>query len=82
LTLPPRALWSKINDRPPHQIGNLTAAEKSELLDALWESLEAGALPLTDTQRAELARRVEQYEKDPSDAIPWEQVRLDLFGKE
>jgi len=58
-----------------NQIDNLSAAEKSELLDALWESLEAGALPLPDTRRAELARRVEQYEKDPSDVIPWEQVQ-------
>jgi putative addiction module component (TIGR02574 family) len=65
-----------------NQIGNLTRAEKSELLDALWESIEADALPLTDTQRAELARRVAQYEQDPSDVIPWEQVRADLSSKE
>ena len=52
-----------------NQIGNLSAAEKSELIDALWESLEAGAPPLTDIQCAELDRRVEQYERDPSDVI-------------
>jgi putative addiction module component (TIGR02574 family) len=65
-----------------NQIGNLSAAEKSELIDALWESLEAGAPPLTDIQCAELDRRVEQYERDPSDVIPWEQVKADLFSKE
>ena len=65
-----------------NQIGNLTAAEKSELLDALWESIEADSLPLTNIQRAELARRVAQYEQDPSDVIPCEQVRADLFRKE
>ncbi len=37
-----------------HQIENLSAAEKAELLGAVWESLEADALLLTDTQCAEL----------------------------
>jgi hypothetical protein len=32
------------------QIANLTAAEKAELLDEVWESLEADALTLTDAQ--------------------------------
>jgi len=36
------------------QIESLSAAEKAELLDAVWESLEADALSLTDEQRAEL----------------------------
>ena len=39
------------------QIANLTAAEKAELLDEVWESLEADALTLTDTQRAEFDSR-------------------------
>ena len=37
-----------------HQIENLSAAEKAELLDAVWESLEADALLLTDTECADL----------------------------
>jgi putative addiction module component (TIGR02574 family) len=63
------------------QIGSLSAAEKAELLDAVWESLEADAASLTDAQRAELDRRIERHEKNPSDVIPWEQVRAGLFKK-
>lgn len=63
------------------QIANLTAAEKAELLDEVWQSLEADALALTDAQRAELDSRIERLEKNPSDVIPWEQVRSDLFKK-
>jgi putative addiction module component (TIGR02574 family) len=37
-----------------NQIDSLSAAEKAELLDAVWESLEADALSLTEAQRAEL----------------------------
>jgi putative addiction module component (TIGR02574 family) len=63
------------------QIATLSAAEKVELLDAVWESLEADALSLTDAQRAELDYRIERYEQNPSAVIPWEQVRSDLFKK-
>lgn len=64
-----------------HQIDSLSASEKAELLDALWESLEADAAVLTDAQRAELDYRIERHEKNPSDVIPWEQVRAGLFKK-
>jgi len=64
-----------------NQIDGLSAAEKAELLDAVWESLEADAASLTDAQRAELDYRIERHEKNPSDVIPWEQVRAGLFKK-
>lgn len=63
------------------QIESLSAAEKVELLDAVWESLEADALSLTEAQRAELDSRIARHEKNPSDVIPWEQVRTGLFKK-
>lgn len=61
------------------EIGHLSAAEKIELLDALWESLEASPPPLTNEQRDELDYRVALYEQNPANVIPWEQVRADLF---
>jgi putative addiction module component (TIGR02574 family) len=64
-----------------NQIGSLSADEKLELLDVLWESLEASA-PLTDAQRAELDYRMARHEENPADVIPWEQVRAGLFKKE
>ncbi len=65
-----------------NQIETLSVAEKVELLDAVWESLEANALlSLTDAQRAELDNRIRRHEQNPSDVIPWEQVRAGLFKK-
>lgn len=64
-----------------NQIESLSTAEKTELLDAVWESLEADAASLTDEQRAELDYRIARYEKNPSDVIPWEQVRANLIKK-
>jgi len=63
------------------QINSLSAAEKAELLDTVWESLEADAASLTDAQRAELDYRIHRHEKNPADVIPWEQVKANLFKK-
>ena len=59
----------------------MSAAEKTQLLDAVWESLEADALSLTEAQRTELDHRIARHEQNPSDVIPWEQVRTALFKK-
>jgi putative addiction module component (TIGR02574 family) len=64
-----------------NQIESLSAAEKAELLDAVWEGLEADALSLTEAQRAESDHRIARHEQNPSDVIPWEQVRSGLFRK-
>ncbi len=61
------------------QIEGLSAAEKADLLDAVWQSLEAE--PLTEAQRRELDYRMARHEQNPSDVIPWEQVRVGLFKK-
>jgi putative addiction module component (TIGR02574 family) len=62
-----------------NEIGNLSAAEKFDLLDTLWESLEADEVSLTDAQRSELDYRLGQYERNPDEVIPWEQVKAGLF---
>ncbi|HXP46620.1 MAG TPA: addiction module protein [Terriglobales bacterium] len=64
-----------------NQINSLTAAEKAELLDTVWESLEADAASLTDAQRVELDYRIARHEQNPSDVVPWQQVRAGLFKK-
>lgn len=65
-----------------NEIGSLSAAEKFELLDVLWESLEADPPALADDQRAELDHRVAGYERNPSNVISWEQVRAGLFKRQ
>ena len=65
-----------------NEIGSLSAAEKFELIDVLWESLEADAPRLTDEQRAEIDHRVAKYGRNPSDVISWEHVRAGLVKKQ
>ena len=63
------------------QISGLSATEKIELLDRLWESLEAENVSLPEAQRSELDRRIARHEQNPSDVIPWDQIRAELFKK-
>jgi len=63
------------------QIKGLSTAEKVELLDAVWESLEMDAMSLAEAQRAELDYRIARHEQNPSDVVPWEQVKAGLFKK-
>ncbi|MBV8819251.1 MAG: addiction module protein [Acidobacteriaceae bacterium] len=65
----------------PHEIGLLSAAEKYELLDELWESLEADLPALTAEQGEELDAREARYRDDRENVAPWEHVRADLFKK-
>jgi putative addiction module component (TIGR02574 family) len=58
------------------QINSLSVTEKAELLDMLWESLEADSASLTDAQRAELDYRIARHVQNPSAVTPWQQVRL------
>jgi putative addiction module component (TIGR02574 family) len=64
----------------PEQIRELTASERIELIELLWESFveDPDALPVTQEQRAELRRRVAEHERDPDAAKPWPEVRAEL----
>ncbi len=62
-----------------NQIDCLSTEQKTELLDAVWESLEADALSPTEAQRSELDRRIAEHNENPSDVIPWERIRKSLF---
>lgn len=65
---------------------SLPAHERVRLAEALWESVaqEAQAdpdlLPLTDEERAELNRRLADYEAHPETSVSWEEVKAKLLG--
>jgi len=62
--------------RPALQISKLTPAERLRLLEELWESLcdTPEAVPLTEAQRTELDRRLDDLEQDAPTGIPWDDV--------
>jgi len=78
LTSSPRLPTLKGMATLPNNISSLSAAEKFELLDALWEDLEAHSSTLSAEQAEELDRRIASYEKNPPSGTPWEQVKAGL----
>ncbi len=57
-------------------IAALTPEERLSLLEQLWDSLAATpeAVPLTEAQRAELDRRLDDLELEGPVGIPWDEV--------
>ena len=55
-------------------IKSLTVEERLSLIGEIWDSLTPDAVPLTDAQRAELDRRLDDLERDPAAGIPWSDV--------
>lgn len=57
-------------------IASLSREERLRLLDELWESLSRtpDAIPLTNAQRQELDRRLDELDHDGPVGIPWEEV--------
>jgi putative addiction module component (TIGR02574 family) len=57
-------------------IKRLSRDEQLDLLDQLWESLgrDPEAFPLTDSQREELDRRLDELEAEGPTGLSWDEV--------
>lgn len=58
-------------------IDRLSVDEKIVLVGAIWDSIADEPHPplLSDEQRRELERRLEDAKRNPDDVVPWETVR-------
>ena len=61
---------------PKIDLSELTTDERLRLLEDVWDSLapETRDAPLTDAQRTDLDRRLDEVELDDRLGIPWEDV--------
>lgn len=64
-------------------IDRLSASERIQLVQEIWESLAPAAeeLPLTEGQRQELDRRLAALEANPGNVIPWEEVEARALAR-
>ena len=64
-------------------IARLSFEERLRLMDELWESLSRTpeAIPLTDPQREELDRRLDELDREGPVGIPWEEVLRRIRGR-
>jgi putative addiction module component (TIGR02574 family) len=58
----------------------LPVAERLRLVEAIWDSIAEvpEQLELSPAQAQELDRRLAEFEKDPTQGSPWEEVRARL----
>ena len=61
----------------------LPVAERLKLIEAIWDSIAEvpESLALTETQRAELDRRLADYKKNPDIGSPWPEVKARILNR-
>lgn len=66
----------ELMSKPALNIGDLSPEERLRLIEELWDSLNEtpGTVPLTNAQREELDRRLDDLERSGPEGIPWDQV--------
>lgn len=65
------------------ELRSLPVVERIQLVEDLWDSIaeDSAALRLTEEQRGELDRRLDDFETTPTAGVPWDQVRSSLQRK-
>lgn len=64
-------------------IDRLNVDEKLALVEEIWATIcaDTQVFPLTDTQRAELDRRVADDDAFPDDVVPWDEVKASVLSR-
>ena len=63
---------------------SLSVAERIQLAEDIWDSIAVESpelAALTPSQMQEVQTRLQSHEQDPSTAVPWDQVRSELFQR-
>lgn len=62
---------------PVTEILELPVAERIRLVEIIWDSIAAvpEAVPVSEELRADLDRRLAEFEADPEAGLPWQEVR-------
>jgi putative addiction module component (TIGR02574 family) len=69
--------------RPNIDISDLTTDQRLALIEELWDSVAArpGELTLTEEQRTELDRRLDEMDRDDTLGVPWEAAMNEIRGR-
>jgi putative addiction module component (TIGR02574 family) len=64
-------------------IDKLSTAERLLLVEEIWDSIAARpeTLPIPDSHREELAKRLAAYKANPHAGAPWEEVKARILKK-
>lgn len=64
-------------------IDKLSVEDRLQLVSAIWDSIaeDSPTLLITESQKTELDRRLEDKKNHPDDFVPWEEVRAEALGR-
>ena len=64
-------------------IDRLSVEDRIALISAIWDSIAIQPHPplLTEAQRQELQRRLDDHEANPDDVVPWEQIKAEALAR-
>jgi len=64
------------------EILELPVEQRLKLVETIWDSIAEfpEAIPLTEAQKRELDRRLEELERNPDAGSPWPEVRRRLYA--
>ncbi|MGI9054892.1 MAG: addiction module protein [Pyrinomonadaceae bacterium] len=63
------------------EILELSVAEKIQIVEDIWDSIirNPEKLPLSETEKKELDKRLADYEQNPDDGIEWETLKNNIL---
>ena len=69
--------------KPAIDYRKLSIPERLQLVEDIWDSIaeETEAMPVPPEVLDEAERRLAEHRADPDSAIPWEEVRADLYKR-
>ncbi len=79
-----RSVYTQPMSQPRSDFLTLSVAERIQLAEDIWDSIAAEApesLALTPTQLQAVQARLQEHDQNPETAIPWDQVRAELFQR-
>lgn len=64
-------------------IDQLSVDERMELVQAIWDSIAPEPPPsfISEAQRSELDARLLAHAADPTDVVPWEQIKTSALAR-
>ena len=63
------------------EITRLSPGERLKLIGGLWDSLDDAEVPVRAAQRAELERRLADFEHDRTQSLTWEELKAELIRR-
>ena len=75
--VPALVILYRMSDLAP-ELARLSPRQRLDLIESLWESLDDADVPVADTQRAELDRRIASFDHDREHVVPWDQLKAEL----